>query len=292
MFLGFIFALLSAIFLSLYIVPKKFSKLEPCVYNLFIGIGYFLTSIIFVVILVLTNNFHEEIFSVYALYSVLDGILWVLASICFLKCIDTLGITRASTFKNLQGPISAILFLFILSEYKSLNVGLIFIALILIFISQFLFNFNSNSEQKLSVKGMIYGILASIFFSFNALVRKVCALHNLVYIGQVYASLTIVILSFIILLFKNKINKKVFTDKQNKYGYLSGIFYFFASMFMVLSYSYISGTITSTITKLSGLITIFIGIVFFKEIDFKKHYVRILLGSLSIILAVAILFFA
>ena len=291
MFLGYLFAVLSSIFLSLYIVPKKFNKTEPFVFTFFIGVGYFITSIIFVLIYSIFSPINEPIFSIYSLYSLIDGLLWTLASICYLKAIDLLGITRASTFKNLQGPISAILFLFVLSEYKDLNIGLVFLSLLFIFLSQVLFNVN-KSGGKLNFKGIFLGILASIFFSFNSLVRKICAVHNVVFMEQIYASLVICVVTFCILIIKNKVNKEMLFNKKNCLGLLSGLFYFFASTFMVLSYSYISGTITSTITKLSGLFSVFIGIVFFKEINFKKHWLRILLGSFSILIAVILLLFS
>jgi len=292
MFWGYFFAILSAIFLSLYIIPKKFTKQPPFIYNFFIGVGYFITSVIFVVILSIFNKLNEPIFSIYVLFSILDGVLWVLASACFLNCIDTLGLTRASTFKNLQGPISALLFLFVLNEYKNINILFIFFALILIFLSQILFNFNENKQSRLNTKGILFGLLASVFFSLNALVRKITAIHNIIYIGNIYASFTIVVISFIILIIKNKVNKNLIEFKTNKYGLLSGVFYFFASTLMVVSFKFISGAITSSLTKLSGLITVFIGIVFFKEINFKKHYIRIVLGAFCIILAVVVLFFA
>lgn len=291
MFLGYLFAVLSSIFLSLYIVPKKFNKTEPFVFTFFIGVGYFITSIIFVLIYSIFSKINEPIFSIYSLYSLLDGLLWTLASICYLKAIDLLGITRASTFKNLQGPISAILFLFVLSEFKNLNIWLVFLSLIFIFLSQVLFNVN-KSGGKINFKGILLGILASIFFSFNSLVRKICAVNGLIFIEQIYASFVILILTFALLLLKNKLNKEVLLNKKNSLGLISGVLYFFASTFMVLSYSYISGTITSTITKLSGLFSVFIGIIFFKEIDFKKNFLRVTLGCISIVIAVVLLLFS
>jgi len=291
MFLGFLFAVLSSIFLSLYIVPKKFNKTEPFVFTFFIGMGYFITSITFVLIYSFFAKINEPIFSIYSLYSLLDGLLWTLASICYLKAIDLLGITKASTFKNLQGPISSILFLFILSEYKNLNIWLVFLSLLFIFLSQVLFNVNKKGG-KLNFKGIFLGILASVFFSFNSLVRKICSINGLIFAEQIYASFVICIVTFALLVIKNKVNKQVLFNKKNFLGLLSGFFYFFASTFMVLSYSYISGTITSTITKLSGLFSVFIGIVFFKEINFKKHWLKIILGCISITLAVFLLLFA
>ena len=283
--------MLSSIFLSLYVVPKKFSKTEPLVFTFFMGIGYFITSIVFILIYIIFSTLNEPIFSVYSFLSLLDGLLWVVASICYLKAIDLLGITRASTFKNLQGPISAILFLFVLEEFKSLNVWFVFLALLFIFLSQVLFNTNKE-KTKLNLKGIFLGVIASLFFALNALIRKICSLNGLIFTEQIYASLLICIATFSLLIIKNKVNKQVLFNKKNYLGILSGVFYFFASLFMVLSYSYISGTITSTITKLSGLFSVLIGIVFFKEINFKKNWLRILLGSFSILIAVILLLFS
>lgn len=118
MILGYIFALISSLFFTAYVIPKKLSKQTPLKYSLFMGLGFFIiSSIMFIINKLIVNDPFETLTNPILLLSGLGGILWLIGSIFFLTAIDKIGLSRSNQWKNLQGPIGAILTLTILSEF-------------------------------------------------------------------------------------------------------------------------------------------------------------------------------
>ena len=82
------------------------------------GLGFFIVSIMmFIINKVLVDNPQETLLNPILILSALGGILWLIGSIFFLTAIDKVGLSRSNQWKNLQGPIGAILILIFLSEF-------------------------------------------------------------------------------------------------------------------------------------------------------------------------------
>lgn len=74
--IGYIFAIISSMFFTAYVIPKKISKQTPIKYSLFMGIGFFITSIIgFGINKITINNPSETLLNPILLLSGLGGIL-------------------------------------------------------------------------------------------------------------------------------------------------------------------------------------------------------------------------
>lgn len=293
--MGYIFAIISSLFFTAYIVPKKISKQSPVKYSLFMGLGFFIISIIIYLInRILVPNTKETLLNPILLLSALGGVLWLVGSVFFLTAIDKIGLSRSNQWKNLQGPIGAILTLIFLSEFMQTKVIYIVLAIISILISAMLFTIKNKEEKVLDKKGIIYAILSALFFGTNALIQKYVTNNGLVYSQQVYFSGLVFISAFTYIIFKEK-NIKCLLDiksKDNILGIAGGFLYFFASFFSTLSYKYIPGSIAFTIVQLNAVWTVLVGILIFKEINFKKNWKRIMLGIVLAIIGVVMLLLA
>lgn len=284
--MGIFYAVLSSLFFAFYAVFKKKSTIKPYVYVLFMGLSCFFISLLIYLFL----GYKENIFEKWLLFSFIGGIIWYIASVFFFVSVDKIGVARASEFKSLQGPIGSILILTILSEYVSLNIYLLVIAILFIFLSALCLVIKEKNNTKIKVKYILIAVLSALFYGISGFIRKLVTLKGYVYIQQVYSSLGLLLISFIYLLIKDK---KLKVSKQNKKDYLlalsSGALYYFASFFMLLSYKRMEGSIAFTIIQLNSIWTAFIGIFYFKEIDYKKHYKRLLLGLLFAIIGITLL---
>ena len=101
--LGYIFAIISSMFFTAYVIPKKLSKQTPIKYSLFMGIGFFIISIIgFCINKITVNNPSETLLNPILLLSGFGGILWLIGSVFFLTAIDKIGLSRSNQWKNLQ----------------------------------------------------------------------------------------------------------------------------------------------------------------------------------------------
>ena len=293
--MGYLFAIVSSLFFTAYVVPKKLSKQTPIKYSMFMGLGFFIVSLImFCLNKMLYYNPKETLLNPVLLLSGFGGVLWLLGSVFFLTAIDKIGLSRSNQWKNLQGPIGAILTLIFLSEFMQTKIIYIILAIVSILMSAMLFTIKNNKEKIVDKKGIIYAILSALFFGINALIQKYATNNGLIYSQQVYFSGLVFVSSIIYLLVTEKnINVlKNIKARDNILGIIGGGTYFFASFFSTLAYKYIPGSIAFTIVQLNAVWTVLVGIIIFKEIDFKKHWLRILLGILLAIIGVIMLLLA
>lgn len=113
--IGYIFAVISSLFFSLYVVPRKLAKQKPTLFTLMMTIGFSLGSLLLFFIS------PKETLNSYLLLSIPAGIIWVISFLFFVNSIDLIGLSRSNQWKNLQGPVGVLLCLIILSEYGKVN---------------------------------------------------------------------------------------------------------------------------------------------------------------------------
>ena len=291
MLIGYILAFIASIFFTLYIIPKKISKQSPLEYIYFMGIGFFVTGVIMLIAHYLLSDNPESFYSPYLFAGALNGILYTTGFILFFTAIDKIGMSKTNQWKNIQGPVGATLMLILFAEFLTTNFIYIILAIIFIFISASLFTVKDENEIKIDSKYIIYPIISGIFFGTSAFLQKYLIIHGFLYTGQLYNSLFVLITIIIYLIFtKTKINK--ITDPDSLLGILGGIILYFTFYLYIISLRYIEGSISYMIAQLNAVWTVIVGIIIFKEINFKKHYLRIIIGIMFAILGIIMLLFA
>ena len=137
--MGYIFSIITSVFFTLYIIPKKLSRQTPVRYSLFQGIGFFAGSCAAYIILLISGSSPSDRLGAPVLWiSALAGVIWFAASMLFLTAIDRLGLSRSNQWKNLQGPAGAVLSLIFLSEHAETRLVFIILAILFILGSCFL----------------------------------------------------------------------------------------------------------------------------------------------------------
>jgi len=293
--LGYLSAFLASIFFTIYIVPKKLSKQKPIYYTMFVGLGFFVISLIFYIgQLIIKRENAEPIFNPVLIFSAITGILWMIGSLLLLTSIDKIGLSRTSQWKNLQRPLGSILVLLFFSEFLTTNLIYLLLAIVVTFISAMLFTIKNDGEKRVETKNIIYAVSSAVLFGINALLTRYVKAAGFLYVNQLYFSLFVFISAIVYVLIKDKNLKELknIKDKNNMLGILGGSLYYFASYFSVNSFTYIPGSIGLTIAQLDSVWTILTGIVIFKEIEFTKHWVRITIGLMLALIGVILLFYA
>lgn len=289
--IGYLLAILSSLFFGIYIIPKKLVKTDTKYYLFYMSLGFVFISLIAYFSTLFTGNNHEMLFHPVLLLVCLRGISWFIASNLFLISIDKIGMSRSTQYKNLKGPLGVLLTLIFLSEFKVTNVMLVLLAAILTFLSAVLFTIKKDNKKEIDKSGIVYACIASLFLGVNALIQKYVTNCGFIYTQQLYQSITIMITSFIYVLMKDKsiTNLQSLTLRNKLLAFIGGLLYYFATYFNTLAYKYLPASIAFTIINMSGVWTVLIGILLFKEIDFKKNYKRILFGIFLSIIAIFIL---
>jgi len=294
MVIGYLYALAASIFFAFYIVPKKLTKQKPILYSFFMGLGFFIGSILLYLVSFFVLNNHEIFNSKNFFYSALAGALWALGSIFLLSSIDLIGLTRSNQWKNLQGPIGVVLSLVVLPEFLYANALFAILAGFSVFASAVLFNIKNENEKKIEPKGILIAVLSALLFGVVTVLNKSITNSSAIYTQLIvwsfftFATITIYIFS------KKEIrNELLLTAKKDiKPGFIGGLLYSLAGFLMLKSYFYIPASIAFTIIQLNAVWVITIGIFFFKEIDYKKNSWRILGGLLFAIVGIFLLFYA
>lgn len=290
--LGYIFAIVSSLFFSLYIIPRKFSKLTPELFSLLMSFGFFLGTVL--IYFVFPSLHSTERFSPILSWSVIAGLIWATSFVSFVKSIDYLGLARSNQWKNLQGPVGVLLALFILGETAQANPLLAVIAALFVFASALAFTISNGIDKKLEEKrGVILALFSGLGFGAVAVIQKYVTSNVGVYTQQIVWSGTIFASLFLYLLFKRSIANLINKSKKDLWlAFLGGFVYLGASYFQLFSYKYIAASIGFTVIQMNALWTILIGIFIFKEINLKIHYKRVFIGLLCAIMGIIILAFA
>jgi len=292
--MGYILAIISSIFFSLYVIPRKLSKQPALFFSLLMGTGFFVGSVVLYLFRPIIGFSDKP--SLILLWSVLAGVVWALGFVLFVKSIDGIGLARSNQWKNLQGPVGVILCLTILGEYAKTNPIFAVLAGLAVLLSAVAFTiFNSRAEAKVNLKGIYLAALSGLAFGTVTVINKYVTVSTGVYLQQVVwsASIMLSLFVYISLFFKNALQEVKKVDKRNiLLGLGAGVLYLGASFFMLQSYRYIPASIGFTIIQLNTIWTVAIGIFIFHEIDGKKYFRRIIFGFLFALIGISLLMLA
>lgn len=288
--LGYIFAVLSSLFFSLYVVPRKLSKLSPVIFSFYMALGFAISSCILYLLQPFIQFYEKP--SILLLWSVLAGIIWAGAFVLFVTSIDLIGLSRSNQWKNLQGPVGVILSLIILGEYAKINPIYAVIAAIAIFISALCFTSPSSDGKCIDNRGITFAILSAFGFGSVAVIQKYVTTNVGIYSQQVVWSISIFISLLLYITATGQLSKLKTSTKERVFGLGAGTLYLGASLLQLFSFNYISASISFTIIQMNALWTVSIGIIVFKEIDIKKYHNRIFLGVLFTLFGILLLVLA
>lgn len=289
---GYIFAIASSLFFSLYIIPRKLSMLTPELFSFLMSFGFFIGTVF--IYLVFPSLHLAEQFSPILSWSVVAGLVWAISFVSFVKSIDYLGLARSNQWKNLQGPVGVLLALLILGESAQTSPFLAVIAALFVFASALAFTISNGVDKKVEEKrGVILALFSGLGFGTVAVIQKYVTSNVGVYTQQVVWSWTIFVSLLIYLLFRRSLTSLINHSKKDLLlAFIGGFVYLGASYFQLFSYKYIAASIGFTVIQMNALWTILIGIFVFKEINLKVHYKRVLIGLLCAIVGIIILAFA
>lgn len=287
---GYILAFVSSLFFSLYIIPRKLTKLHPVLFSMLMGLGFSVGSIVLYLI-ALAFGVHETI-SWPLLWSVGAGVIWAIGFVVFVKAIDGIGLARSNQWKNLQGPTGVLLSLVILGEASKADPMYTLLAGMAVFLSALCFTIAGSTERKKERLQSVYmALMSGVAFGSVAVINKYVTTEVGVYTQQVVWSIAIFASLALYVALQRQYAGQVrhIARRDGAMGLLAGIVYLGASYFMLESYRHIPASIGFTIVQLNGVWTILIGLIIFKEIDIKQHWKRIGLGFLLALLGVALL---
>jgi len=295
MILGFSFAIIVSILFAVYAVPRKYSKQNVILYTMWMGIAYFLGTMIVVAFMWGGEQCEmEDLLSPWHLVTVARGFVWVLGMAAYNLAIDKIGLARFNQWKNIQGPVGSLLMLFLWTEVVGVKVFWLLLGMTAMFVSAFLFQIKiENIDKKNPVKGIMCAVFAGVCFGIAALLNKIVSDQGFLFTQLIYHSASLVVFSALAhLSIGNRMKDLIYIDRTIWLPFISGGMFLIATVLMILSYGLIAGPVLWSVTQLNAAWTILIGIFVFKEIDIKIHWQRIVAGFFVAVTAIMFLFLA
>jgi len=292
MVLGVLFAVVVSVLFAVYAVPRKFSKQNAVFYTFWVGVAYFVGSVaVCSVVWGLGLQELEDLLSKWHLLTVLRGVVWVFGIVSFNIAIDKIGLTRFNQWKNFQGPIGTLLMLIFLDEVVGSKVIWLILGMTAMFISAVLFTIQSNNDSKHSnTSGILFAVLAAVCFGVTAFINKIITNQGFIYSQLLYHSLSIVVFAAIIFVVQTRKPKEILRfSRENLLPVMSGAMFLIATILSIFSYTMIAGSVSWSITQLNAVWTILIGIFVFKEVNFQRHWLRIVTGFVFAVVAIVFL---
>lgn len=289
--IGYVLAIITSIFFSIYVIPKKMVKEKTIYYTVFLTLGFFITSAILYSIFNIIGICKEIVSIPIAIILIVRGLFWFLSAYVYAIAIDKIGVSRAVQYQSLKTPFGVILTLFFLEEFLVTNTLTITLATVLTFLSALLLTIKKAPDKKIDKKGIIYATISAILLATTNLLQKWVTNQGIVYSQHIFTAISSFLFACLFVLLKDKNMKNVIstTRKTKTLATLGGCAFYFASFFQALAYKRLPASIVTIIVQLSSIWSILIGIIVFKEIDIKKHWQRISLGIIITIISIVIL---
>ena len=284
---GYAFAVISSIFSAVYVVPKKLSKQRPSTYAMIMGIGYFAASVLGFATLKTLYIIDEPLFFPRAHIACINGVVWTAASISVLSSIDRIGLAKSNQWKSLQGPVGSFLMLIFLAEFLTAKVVYIIAAIVLITAAALMFSTRGRDNSPTDHLGIVQALTAALFYGISATLNKMLTNDGILFAQQIYQSFFVVITSAVYVLFKYrslKINVPELPRKIKReiiLPVIGGVLFFGNNCFSVMAYDCMEGSIVLMLHQLNAIWLFLLGVFLFKEIDFKKYWLR-LTGGLAL----------
>lgn len=290
-FAGIAFAVLSSFFMGIYVAPKKIAKQDSLLFSLTMVFGFFAGSLILFWLSGSWADFFAKVNSKYGTYSVILGAMWAIGAYLFVASIGRIGLSRANPWKNLSPLFGILLGFAVLGEYsKVLPIYVIAGGLLVVFSAHYLNRIgNEKTGNSSSGKngGVFLAILAGFIFALVAVLNKAAIPLGVLEQQVVWSASSFITLTILSLILR----KNVFCVglKDNFIAFGAGFIYLGASYFLLSSFKYVEVSIAYTIVQANAVWAVAVGVLFFHEMDAKRHKWRILFGVLAGVAGVLLL---
>jgi len=281
MLIGFSYSLISALFYSVNnIFSKKITQKVNELETFFIS-NMFLTIISGFIAFTFGDfnfTFNLEIF----LIVLIGSLFGFIAFLCFLYSFKNFYVSESLVIAN-TNPFVVLIFSILLFNEK---ISLIeFIGMITVFYG--IYSIIRNKSKFRINKNVILPFITSLGWGvYSLVIITLLRLNmNIFYIVFILEAGILLFLIFYLLLFKIKINKKIFTSSYIlKNGFLAGITTNFGTLFSTLAFKTINPPIASSIISSQVLFASFFGYLFLKEKVTHKQFIGYFLVFLGLVI--------
>ncbi len=268
--IGFTYAIIAAIVWGVHLVPFKKMKANIYYSQFLMCLGIFISTLLISIIF----NFPLNL----SIPGLIAGIIWAFGNLSSLSAIKEIGLSRAFP---IWVSSTLIMFTWGVVLFKELtglfNISIGLLGVLLIFIGCVLVGITKKEKEKSTKKGIIFALLAALFFGSTFVPLKLTGMSG----GQFFfqMSIGIIVTSAFIFILKIDIPKNL----QIKEGLSSGILWAIASIFGIYANLILGLSRGGPLTQTCALIGALFGLFYFKEFTEKKQIIQIIVSSIIVV---------
>jgi uncharacterized membrane protein len=167
-----------------------------------------------------------------------------------------------------------------LAEFLTTKVFLILLAIVFLTLAAMLFSTREKNNAPVDKLGIVYALIAAVFYGISSYLSKCLTNAGTLFAQQIYKSLFVLLTAAAFVLLKDKSFKlnAPKTKKEFVLPLLGGVLFFGNSSFYLLAYCHMEGSIVMMLHQLNAVWLFLLGVFVFKEIDFKQHWLRLIIG--------------
>ncbi|MBI4010024.1 MAG: hypothetical protein HY361_02410 [Candidatus Aenigmarchaeota archaeon] len=279
-FVGVFFALIAALAWGSSFVPLKLAgKVDNIQYNAFVGIGIFLSTLLSLPLLNFTISFSQ--------YGLLSGAMWALGNVLTLISVRSIGISKATPMIGALIILSTFLtgVLFFKEQLTSIALAMIGVAF-LIFAIPLIIATKENKGDN-SAKGIIYAAMAGVIFGSYITPLKLSGTGISEYIFSMVSG--ILMTSWVVYLLSLRAKRQSLSFNKIINSLSSGIMWTIGNITSLLAINSIGLSIGFPLTQLQLLINVGWGIFYFKEVKGNRTILKIIIGSILLLIGAVLL---
>ncbi|MCK5022579.1 MAG: hypothetical protein KAS04_00255 [Candidatus Aenigmarchaeota archaeon] len=273
-FIAYVYLLGAVILWGSYIVPFKKMKADVPYSQFLMCSGIMLVTIIL--------SFVFNLGFTITVFGIASGAMWAVGNFLSLLAIKKIGISRAYPIWISSMLVAYFWGVLLFSEITGIGIMMGLLGTLAVLAGAVLITKTEKTKGPALITGILLAIGTALFFGTQFVPFKLSGFPAWEYYFQM--SVGIFITSLVIFL----LNRKVPRELQLKNGLLGGIIWGIANLLGIYVVQFFGIAKSGPLTQLSVVIGVLWGLFYFKEISGRKAVVRILAGTIVILIGAII----
>jgi glucose uptake protein GlcU len=274
--LGIVSGLVTAFFIGLFMVPRRYSKADSVTFMVGMTAGAAITN---TSLWLAAGMPFEATWA--ALFSLVPGATWAVGSYAYASGTNRIGLAKATAIKNTQLVVTTGGGLLLFGEAATTNSLLAAAGGALVIATAVVLSRTEHREESVpnaSLKGYLMPIAASIFYGVNGLFMKWLLEHKvprpLIGLGIGIGALGAAIAIYAVV--RRRVDfVPAASGSDHGLALLGGVTWAIGLVTMLMAIEYAGVAVGWSLMNLSIVVSVLYGVVILREIDFRRKWLQI-----------------
>lgn len=288
---GFVLGLLSAVFFTFYIIPQKVEKLDVTTYIWMVGVGVIVTTMIpyFAVGMPPFGPWSGRVLALTC------GAGWAMGTLCFATGVTRIGLALATPIKNTTGILGTLVGLVLFREYRTTDPWLCTAGSLLIVAAAIVIGLTNtpttSTERRCTVTGVLCALGAAVCYASYLYPMKMAVQQMGFWSFAPWMGFGILGMATGAVLVRRNGIRELVSYPPRTYGIamLGGVSWAIALICLTSSMTMVDLAVAWSLAQLNTVPAVILGILVFREVSFRREWVKISLGIVAAVVGTLLL---